>query len=105
MRPRLWRSEAVTRGVPLARPLVVAYPDDPNVRDRWDEYLFGRDLLVAPVWQIDAREREVYLPAGEWEDFWDANRVFEGPTTIRVDAPLDRIPVFVRAGAVVQGRP
>ena len=52
-----------------------------------------------------ARSREVYLPKGRWEDFWDRSRVYTGPTTITVDAPLDLIPVFVRAGAKVEGRP
>lgn len=51
------------------------------------------------------RSREVYLPSGRWEDFWDGDEVYEGPTTITVDAPLDRIPVFVREGADVPGRP
>jgi alpha-glucosidase (family GH31 glycosyl hydrolase) len=97
-------AEAARSGMPIARPLVFAWPDDPAVADRWDEYLFGADLLVAPVWRDGARDREVYLPAGRWEDFWDATRTFEGPRAITVDAPLDVIPVFVRAGAVVEGR-
>ncbi|MDJ0868086.1 MAG: glycoside hydrolase family 31 protein [Myxococcota bacterium] len=96
--------EAATSGLPVARPLVFAYPDDPNVGDRWDEYLFGPDILVAPVWQDGARAREVYLPAGAWEDFWDAGVVVQGPATITVEAPLDVIPAFVRAGAEVPGR-
>ncbi|MDX2170769.1 MAG: glycoside hydrolase family 31 protein [Deltaproteobacteria bacterium] len=98
-------AESARSGLPIARPLVFAYPDDVNVRDRWDEYLYGDDLLVAPLWQNGARSREVYLPAGRWEDFWDRTRSFEGPATITVDAPLDVIPVFVRAGADVPGRP
>lgn len=99
-------AEAAARsGLPIARPLVFAWPDDPAVRDRWDQYLFGDDLLVAPVWQNGARAREVYLPAGDWEDFWDRSRTFRGPLTITAEAPLDVIPVFVRAGAVVPGRP
>lgn len=102
----LRQAEAAARsGLPIARPLVFAWPDDPAVADRWDEYLFGEDLLVAPVWQAGARRREVYLPAGRWEDFWDATHTFDGPRTITVDAPLEVIPVFVRAGAVVEGRP
>jgi alpha-glucosidase (family GH31 glycosyl hydrolase) len=92
-------------GMPIARPLVFAYPDDPAVRDRWDEYLYGDDLLIAPVWRNGDRAREVYLPAGRWEDFWDGSRSFDGPSTITVDAPLDVIPVFVRAGAEIPGRP
>ncbi|HSP99241.1 MAG TPA: TIM-barrel domain-containing protein, partial [Candidatus Dormibacteraeota bacterium] len=97
--------EAARSGLPIARPLVFAYPDDAAVADRWDEYLFGADLLVAPVWQNGARSREVYLPAGRWEDFWESSRTFDGPQTVAVDAPLDVIPVFVREGAVVEGRP
>lgn len=100
------QAEAAARsGLPIARPLVFEWPHDPEVADRWDEYLFGADLLVAPVWRNGARNREVYLPAGRWEDFWDRSRTFTGPTTITVDAPLDVIPVFVRAAAVVEGRP
>jgi alpha-glucosidase (family GH31 glycosyl hydrolase) len=93
------------RGLPVARALAFDFPDDPNVRDLWDEYLFGPDLLVAPVWETGRRERDVYLPAGRWEDFWDRSRTWEGPLTIRVEVPLDAIPVFVRAGMQVPGRP
>ncbi|MFN8642561.1 MAG: glycoside hydrolase family 31 protein [Candidatus Binatia bacterium] len=100
------QAEAAARsGLPIARPLVFEWPDDPAVADRWDEYLFGADLLVAPVWRNGERRREVYLPAGAWEDFLGPRADFVGPTTITVDAPLDVIPVFVRAGAVVEGRP
>jgi alpha-glucosidase (family GH31 glycosyl hydrolase) len=98
-------ARASETGLPIARPLVFDFPDDPNVRDRWDEYLYGDDLLVAPLWQNGARAREVYLPAGRWEDFWDGSRVFEGPVSITADAPLDVIPVFVRMGAEIPGRP
>jgi alpha-glucosidase (family GH31 glycosyl hydrolase) len=96
---------AAQTGLPIARPLMLAWPDDPHVRDLWDQYLYGDDLLVAPVWREGAREREVYLPPGGWEDFWDPTRYVEGPVTLTVKAPLGRIPVFVRAGANVPGRP
>ena len=96
---------AARTGMPIARPLVFAYADDAAVRDRWDEYLYGDDLLVAPLWRDGDRMREVYLPAGAWEDFWDRSRRFDGPATVTADAPLDRIPVFVRAGADIPGRP
>lgn len=92
-------------GLPIARALVFDFPDDPRVRDLWDEFMYGDDLLVAPVWRTGDRSREVYLPEGTWEDFWDGDRTFEGPATITAEAPLDRIPVFVRAGADVPGRP
>ena len=97
--------EAARTGLPIVRPLAMAYPDDPAVGDLWDEYMFGADLLVAPVWKNNLRSREVYLPAGEWEDFWDSSRRYGGGQTLGADAPLDVIPVFVRAGAVVEGRP
>lgn len=92
-------------GLPIARALVFDFPDDPQVRDRWDEFMYGDDLLVAPVWRTGQRSREVYLPEGRWEDFWDREKVYQGPVTITVDAPLEVIPVFVRQGAEVPGRP
>ncbi len=92
-------------GLPIARPLVFEWPNDPSARAAWDEYLYGDDLLVAPVWREGARERSVWLPPGVWEDFWDASRRFEGPATLTLPAPLGRIPVLVRAGANVPGRP
>ncbi|MBM4243141.1 MAG: glycoside hydrolase family 31 protein [Deltaproteobacteria bacterium] len=91
--------DAGATGLPLVRPLVFDWPDDPAVGDLWDEYLLGPDLLVAPVWRTGERAREVYLPAGSWRGLWDESQRFEGPVTVTVDAPLDRIPVFVRGDA------
>jgi len=92
--------QAAQSGAPLARALVLCFPDDPAVVDRDDEYLFGDALLVAPVVTEGATEREVYLPAGEWYDFWSEER-FDGPGMITVQAPLDRLPLFVKGGAVI----
>src|SRR5262249_12798349 len=65
-----------------------------------DEFFVGDDLLVAPV--TDAHGRDVYLPAGTWYDFWDEQPVTAGGATVsRPNVPLDRIPVFVRAGAIL----
>ncbi len=96
---------AAEPGLPIARSLVFDFPDDPTVRDMWDEYLFGDDLLVAPIWRTGERAREVYLPEGEWEDFWHGEQRYTGPVTISVDAPLDTLPLFVRVGAEIPGRP
>lgn len=93
--------EAGATAMPLARPLVFAFPEDANVADRWDEYMFGPDLLVAPVWRTGERAREVYLPAGSWRSLWEPTLRHEGPVTITVAAPLDNIPVFVRGDAVL----
>jgi len=96
---------AARTGLPLARALAFEHPDDPSWWDVWDQYLLGDDLLVAPVWKMGVREREVRLPPGAWEDYWDRSRRFEGPATLRAAAPLGRIPVFVRAGAEVPAPP
>ena len=93
--------EAARSGLPLARAVVFDHPEDPRWWNVWDEYLLGDSLLVAPVWKSGVRERDVELPPGAWEDYWQRTQRYEGPTTIRVGAPLGRIPVFVRAGAVV----
>jgi hypothetical protein len=85
--------------MPLMRALVLNYQDDPHARATKDEYLFGPDLLVAPV--IDAgTQRAVYLPAGDWVDYW-TGKPFAGGQTVVADAPVDSIPVWVRAGAVI----
>ena len=63
-------------------------------------YLWGDDILVAPVTRDGARDWSVYLPAGGWYDFWTQER-YEGPGGVQVAAPLDRMPLFVREGAIV----
>jgi alpha-D-xyloside xylohydrolase len=91
--------EAAKTGMPMMRALVLNYQDDPQARVVKDEYLFGDDFLVAPV--IDAgTQRAVYLPAGEWVDYW-TGRHDAGAKTVVADAPVDSIPVWVRAGAVL----
>jgi alpha-glucosidase (family GH31 glycosyl hydrolase) len=64
------------------------------------QYLFGRDLLVCPVVEADVSRWTIYLPAGGWYSLWDGEK-YDGKTTIEVDVPLDRIPVFVREGAEI----
>jgi alpha-D-xyloside xylohydrolase len=93
--------EAHASGRPLARPLVFDFADDPAVADLWDEFLLGHDLLVAPLWKDGARSRDVYLPQGEWVDYWNPTERVTGPTTVTADAPLDRLPLFVRAGGII----
>jgi len=91
--------EAAKTGMPLMRALVLNYQDDPRARTARDEYLFGPDFLVAPV--IDeGTQRPVYLPAGEWVDYWTGKAV-AGGTVVAADAPADVLPLWVRAGAVV----
>ena len=89
----------------MMRGLVMDFPKDDKVKDIKDQYLFGHALMVAPVTSYGARERTVYFPAGaDWYDF-DTGKRYAGGTSAKVDAPLNRIPVFVRAGAVIPTGP
>src|SRR5262249_41935364 len=101
-------------GLPIMRHLVLAYPDDAVAAGRDDEFLFGPDLLVAPVLTPGATTREAYLPAGAWIDFWRAVEFSptDGGFVLRaaevlggglrtVPAPLEELPLLVRAGAVL----
>lgn len=92
--------EAARTGLPVMRPLFLEFPQDRRTYQMDTQFLIGRDLLVAPVLVENARSVEVYLPAGEWFDFWTGEK-FTGPRQIRVAAPLDRIPLFVRGGAII----
>lgn len=96
--------EASATGLPVMRPLVMEYPDDPATYNLYDEFLVGRDLLVAPVIQPGATCRMVYLPAGTWVNFWTGERRAGGGHVL-ADAPLDTLPLFVRAGAVIPEGP
>jgi alpha-D-xyloside xylohydrolase len=85
----------------MMRGLVMDFPQDPNVRDIADEYMFGPSFLVAPVTQYKARTRLVYLPAGvRWYDFY-TGKAFDGGQQIAARAPLRRMPLFVREGSIV----
>jgi len=92
--------EAAESGLPVMRALLLDYPDDPQAVGQNYEFLFGDDLLVAPVVKSDEREWDVYLPRGVWYDFWTDQR-YAGPRHVNVEAPLDRVPVFVRGGAII----
>ena len=88
-------------GAPFMRGLFMDFGADPNVANIGDEYMFGPALLVAPVTDQGVTTRTVYLPAWtEWYNFWTNERV-HGGQTITVDAPIDTLPLFVRAGSIL----
>ena len=118
--PYLQAADRVYRrtGMPIMRHLALAYPDDERSGAREDEYLFGPDLLAAPVFEPGAERRALYLPPGDWVNFWRAlsyrekrgglrmrsraRRAFvEGGREATIPAPLEELPLFVRAGAVL----
>jgi alpha-glucosidase (family GH31 glycosyl hydrolase) len=92
--------ETCETGVPIIRALWLHYPDDAAAVDHGDEYLYGREILVAPVVEKGAAMRSLYLPRGNWYDFWTKER-FEGGREIERKVDLETIPLYVRAGAVI----
>ena len=96
--------ETHTTGIPLIRSLGLAYPQDQAAWNTVDAYLFGPDLLAAPIYQRLATERSVYLPQGAWWNFWTGKQVAGGQAhTVAVD--LETMPIFVRAGAILPTGP
>jgi alpha-D-xyloside xylohydrolase len=88
-------------GAPFMRGLFMDFVDDPKVANIGDEYMFGPALLVAPVVEQGMTSRAVYLPAGtDWYNFWTNERL-HGGQTITVAAPIDTLPLFVRAGSIL----
>ena len=97
--------QAASEALPIMRPLFLEYPDDSETFAATNQttYLWGDHLLVAPVTAAGQTVRKVYLPKGIWYDFW-TDRPFEGGGYVYVDAPLETLPLFVRAGAVLPMR-
>ena len=87
------------RGLPMIQHLVLGFHDDPNVYSLDDQYLFGRNLLAAPI-LTEEDERRIYFPEGGWYDFWTGER-FEGPRWISYSCPIERVPVFGREGTIL----
>lgn len=99
--------QASRTGAPLLRPLVYSDPNDTNTYDREYDFLFGNELLVAPVVEKGADKREVYLPKGKWIHYW-TGREYDGGQKVTVDAPIfgkDGLPIFARAGAIIPMMP
>ncbi len=103
--------EARQTGMPLIRALWLHYPDDPIARGMGSEYLWGRDMLIAPVFKKGATTWNVYLPKGLWYDWWDGGSAtasgsggsspIAGSTTVHRAVDLSTMPIYVRAGAII----
>lgn len=108
------------RGVPIVRAMVLEYQDDPEVYNKGLQYMLGRELLIAPIYEAasspgEASEREVYLPEGQWIDYATGKKYEprkrpevlrgEGSQYIEYEAGLERLPIFVKAGAIIPMAP
>ncbi len=92
--------DASTTGIPPMRPMVMEYPETEEFQNESGQFMFGDNLLIAPVLTAGSTEKTVILPKGEWFDFWTGER-YEGGRRLTVAAPLSKIPVFVKAGSVI----
>ena len=93
--------ENAAKGLPLVRPLDFRSEGKATHADVTDEYLWGDEVLVAPVFKKGARSRRVAFPAGEWIDWNNPSRRYRGGTTANVAAPLEKMPLFVKAGSFI----
>ena len=97
--------EAYDTGLPIMRTLLLEYPDDKEAFSADEQFLFGKELLVAPVVKKGATTKRIYLPEGEWIDFNDGKTVYSGEEWITYPAPLDKIPIFVKKGSIIPMMP
>jgi len=92
--------ETCERGTPILRHLKLEFPEDALLEHVDDQYMLGPDLLVAPVLEPGVSQRRVIFPSGHWRPF-EGGEAVEGPCARNVEAPLERIPLFVRVGATI----
>ncbi|WP_341528069.1 glycoside hydrolase family 31 protein [Nostoc sp. UHCC 0302] len=96
--------EAATTGAPILRPLLYHFPNDSKTYTLYDQILLGASLMAAPIYRPGVEYRSVYLPAGTWYDWWSGES-YEGPIHILAHAPLERMPLYVRGGAIIPMQP
>ena len=92
--------ECAATGMPIMRALWLHYPDDDKAVACGDEYLWGKDVVVAPVVEKGATTRQLYLPRGGWYDFWTSEHI-EGGREITQKVDLETMPLYVRAGSIL----
>ena len=94
--------QASETGAPVMRPMFFDFPEDKICWETEDQYMFGPDLLVAPVMEMGERTRSLYLPEGiKWTEA-ATGKVYDGGQRVTVEAPIDVIPVFVREGREIE---
>jgi alpha-glucosidase (family GH31 glycosyl hydrolase) len=94
--------EAARTGMPIARPLFLLYPDQKQAWNDWQTYMYGPDILVSAIWEKGKTKHSLYLPAGKkWVDAWDKEKIYDRGKNITVDAPLHKMPIFIRKGSAI----
>ncbi|MDX1673014.1 MAG: glycoside hydrolase family 31 protein, partial [Balneolaceae bacterium] len=94
----------VNEGRPILLPLTFYDQHDEQNEDQEDQFMFGDQILAAPVLEKGKTKKKLYLPTGGWYHFWD-HRFYEGKQTLKVDAPIEQVPFFVKAGTILPLRP
>ncbi len=84
----------------IMRHLIMEYRNDDNVKNIDDQFFFGPFMMINPIASLGQRNRDIYLPQGDWYDFWSGSKV-GGGQTINVDVPLDNMPIYVKAGSII----
>jgi alpha-glucosidase len=97
--------QAFDNGLPLMRALLIEYPDDPETFNLNSQFLFGKELLVAPVMEQGAVSKKIYLPEGEWIDFNHPQTRFHGKQWIDYPVTLETTPLFVKQGSIIPTMP
>ncbi len=94
--------KAHSEGTPIAMPLFLKYSDQYEAWKDWQTYLLGPDILVSAIWKNKPVKHKLYLPEGEtWIDAWDTKKEYEGGKYIQIDAPIYKIPIFLRKGSAL----
>ncbi|KJH69692.1 glycoside hydrolase family 31 protein [Aliterella atlantica] len=96
--------QAATTGAPILRPLVYEFPNDPKTYALYDQVMLGSSIMAAPIYRPGIEHRAVYLPAGTWYDWW-TGEALAGQTHILAHAPLEKMPLYVRAGSIIPMQP
>jgi alpha-glucosidase len=92
--------QAYQSGLPILRPLVLEFQDDPRLAGVYDQVMLGEELMLCPVVEPEATARRILLPEGTWHDFW-STQTWQGPGEIEYPAPLDCLPMLARGGTIL----
>jgi alpha-glucosidase len=96
--------QAAATGAPILRPLLYEFPNDPKTYSLYDQVFLGASLMAAPIYRPGVEHRAVYLPEGTWYDWWSGDR-HKGAAHILAHAPLEQMPLYVRAGSIIPMQP